>query len=554
MSVTKSNLGIESKSVINFITITAVAITLALTPWVNSDSLIIPKGIILFSTALFLIPKLIIKYRKLIHLPGYKLIFWLSILFILQMVLVMALSEAPFAQEFFGRTGRALGFATYFSLTIVLLSVVAYSKLIHFQVVNIGIVVACLITSCYSIIQRFGYDIFDWVSLTNGIIGTLGNPNFQSSFVAMALAPAVVIFSGSRKNYFISFIITSILLYTLYICESTQGYIASAFAAFIFSLIYLWYKNKALFTTTFRFFLAVGLVALAGMLNRGPLSYFLYKYSVQSRGEMWRTAVTTIKENPVFGVGLDSFGDVSLLYRDQKTANGINEFTDNAHNLFLQFSITGGYILAFTYLGIVLLSLYSFFLIQKKLNQFDKKVAALFASWICFQLQSIISPANISMLVWNFIICGCLIGFAFSDSDEGKVNKITNRNTVDYTRPFSYILLIISLVIMYPWFNADKIAWQTTKTGDAVVAIKAAKMYPESSVRYSRIVLELYKSNLIEQSLDLARSSVKFNPRSVSGWYLIMINEKAPLDERREARKKVIALDPFNTEVVNLKL
>jgi len=52
----------------------------------------------------------------------------------------------------------------------------------------------------------------------------------------------------------------------------------------------------------------------------------------------------------------------------------------------------------------------------------------------------------------------------------------------------------------------------------------------------------------------LARSSVKFNPRSVSGWYLIMINEKAPLDERREARKKVIALDPFNKEVVNIKL
>jgi hypothetical protein len=64
----------------------------------------------------------------------------------------------------------------------------------------------------------------------------------------------------------------------------------------------------------------------------------------------------------------------------------------------------------------------------------------------------------------------------------------------------------------------------------------------------------LYKSNLIEQSLDLARSSVKFNPRSVSGWYMIMINEKAPLDERREARKKVIALDPFNKEVVNIKL
>ena len=133
MSVKTNNLRNKDNSVINFVITAAVTITLALTPWVNSDSLIIPKGIILFSTALFLIPKVIIKYRKLIHLPGYKLIFWLSILFILQMVLVMALSEAPFAQEFFGRTGRALGFATYFSLTIVLLSVVAYSKLIHLE-------------------------------------------------------------------------------------------------------------------------------------------------------------------------------------------------------------------------------------------------------------------------------------------------------------------------------------------------------------------------------------------------------------------------------------
>jgi hypothetical protein len=33
-----------------------------------------------------------------------------------------------------------------------------------------------------------------------------------------------------------------------------------------------------------------------------------------------------------------------------------------------------------------------------------------------------------------------------------------------------------------------------------------------------------------------------------------MINEKAPLDERRVAREKVIALDPFNKEVVNIKL
>jgi O-antigen ligase len=535
---------------INLIVLGAVFITLSLTPWVNADSLIIPKQIILFCLAFFLIPKLVINVRPLMNLKLFKILILLSILFILQMVVVILTSDAPFEQEFYGRTGRSLGFATYFSLTIILLVTAIYARYNSIKTINLGIFISCLITSLYSILQYYGLDIFAWVTATNGIIGTLGNPNFQSSFAAMALLPTAVYFWGSRGKALFSIPLILILLYTLFICESTQGYIASAAAISIFILIYFYYKNKSILIFATLLVGVSAIVALAGMLNKGPLSYFLYKYSVISRGEMWQAAFSAANSNPIFGVGLDSFGDVSLLYRNEKTANGIAEYTDNAHNFFLQFALTGGYPLAILYSLIILLSLYAFYSIQRNINKFDKNFTALFSAWFCFQLQSFISPANISMLVWNFIICGVLIGCAFKDINEPNSQKIDISNLAFYTRPFSYFLLIFGLVVMYPYFNSDKLAWQSLETGDGLLAIKSAKMYPESSLRYQRIGLALFNSKLYDQSLDVARSAARFNPKSRAAWFLILMNEKAPLEERRQAKARVLEVDPFNKEAL----
>ena len=52
----QSNLKTEDRT-LNIIVFSAVALTISLSPWVNSDSLIIPKLMILFSGALFLYQK-----------------------------------------------------------------------------------------------------------------------------------------------------------------------------------------------------------------------------------------------------------------------------------------------------------------------------------------------------------------------------------------------------------------------------------------------------------------------------------------------------------------
>ena len=524
----------------------AVLVTLALTPMFNSDSLIIPKLVLLFALGMYMLPKVLENLKYVYHDKKLRLLAVLAIIFILQMILSMLASSTPFEQQFFGRTGRGLGFITYFSLIIILLSSAIFIKKSGLNKLLFWLVISSGITSLYSLMQRFGLDIFEWETKTNGIIGTLGNPNFQGSFAAMALVPALVYFWSPRTTRVYSLSFSLILIITIVVCQSTQGYIAALASISIYLLIYAWYKGKPKFYSLLILVFLAGLVALAGMLNKGPLAAYLYKISVQSRGEMWRTAFNAANKNPFLGTGPDSFGDFSLLYRDQKTANGIAEFTDNAHNFFLQFAATGGYILALVYLAIILLSLHSFIKLQREKNSFDKNLAAVFSAWLCFQLQSIISPASISTLTWNFIISGSLIGLSAQNwtTNERKLLKPKR-----LTKVFSYFFILSSILITYPLFNSDRLALKSIRTGDGNLAIVAAKSYPESVIRYSRIGSTLLTSGLYPQSLDVARSAVKFNPNAISAWILILVNESAPISERQKAKNEILRLDPFNKEV-----
>jgi len=133
----------------------SVIVTLAATPWVNSDALIIPKIIVLTCLALYILPELSLNLKNKLDNKMMIIIITLSLLFILQMVIVMLVSEAPFEQEFFGRTGRGLGFLTYFSLILIFLYTVLKIKLLDISKIFQGILI-----SCFFIIRIFNISIF----------------------------------------------------------------------------------------------------------------------------------------------------------------------------------------------------------------------------------------------------------------------------------------------------------------------------------------------------------------------------------------------------------
>ena len=526
----------------------ALAITLALTPWMNSDSLIIPKVIILFSLALYLLPQLFFLKYYLVFNRITKLFVSVLFLIVAQMILVMWNSQAPFEQQFFGRSGRGLGLITEISLLILVLTASISAKSENIKTLMFTLTLSCTITSVYSVLQRFGLDIFEWVSRTNGIIGTLGNPNFQSSFAAMCLIPSLI-YVFNRRSFAYGVISLAALITLIYFSQSTQGYVLTVIVILTFLIVRAYYSYRVIFFTLIMMTLFTGLVIIAGMTNRGLFAKYLYKVSVQSRGDFYETTLSIANSNPLFGVGLDSLGDHYLMYRSESVAKGINEFTDSAHNYFLNYASTGGYPLAILNLMIVLLVLYNFLILFRRSKVYEPNLTAFFCIWICFQLQALISPSNIPLLVWNAIISGTIIGLV----NRGSASTTKSVNQYQYklglTRPFSYLLLIIGLTIVYPYFNVDRMQIQANKTGDALLALKSAKSYPESTVRYSRIGQALIDSNLAVQSLDLARSAVAFNPNAPSAWAMLLLNNSATYEERVRAREEVLRLDPFNEEV-----
>jgi O-antigen ligase len=119
--------------------------------------------------------------------------------------------------------------------------------------------------------------------------------------------------------------------------------------------------------------------------------------------------------HPLFGVGMDSYRDYYFRSRDlvaaQREIAGAS--VDSAHNVILDMFSSGGFPLALIFILIQSLIFSSAIRTLKRMPEFDPLFVTIFAAWIGFQAQSLISINVIGLSVWGI--------------SQAKAKKLTSR-------------------------------------------------------------------------------------------------------------------------------
>ena len=540
----------QSKSRIEKTVLWGAGLTsVAMTPFTSYEPINLPRLVILTIFGAILILLIAIHRHELINNEHKKILFVLSS-FILWSLISAVFSNLGLIDAFFGVFGRNNALLTYLMFIAFITATIFISNLKFIKSLLLVMVFIGVLSAVYGFMQSIGIDPFGWISENIIVFGFFGNPNFQASFMGITATVAFAYllnkdYKLSLKLGYLAFI--CLALYIVYKSKSQQGYLV--FIAGVSVVIYLWLRTNPIlknFRVLYLFALGVGAIAVVlDIFQKSPWSSFLYKESVSYRGDFWRAGWNMTINHPVFGVGLDGYRDNFRLYRDQASADrNPNSFVDSAHNVFLDVSSGGGFPLLLIYVALLLMVLISARKVIKRSTIFDYNFAALFAAWVAYTAQSVISIQQIGVAIWGWVLAGAIIGYEINSRKDQPI-KLPNRDASEILAVSAG--LIIGLIISLPPFIADTQFRSTVLKGDITKIESALQRWPQN-VSNMNFASDLFrKGGFPDQALNMARKAVALNPRNFEAWQQIFLSENAPESERNAALMKMREMDPFNS-------
>lgn len=489
----------------------------------------------------------------------------LGLFFVASLASLIA-SSAPLSQSIYGAYGRNNGFLLYLFLIMCFVATLTLEAQKNFRYLIIALLLAGLVNIAYGYwVISFG-DFIGWNNIYGNLLGTLGNPNFIGSFFGMfsGLLFAYLFASTLQLKYRIA---AAVLLFMVFFgiveTHAVQGKVLYV-ASFVMTLFFYVRSrtNNSKVDLIYICLSATGFIfALLGTLQKGPLSDFLYKETVSLRGQYWFAGWKTGLENPIFGVGFDSFGDWYRRSRRESalTLPGVDTVTNASHNVYLDIFAFGGWPLFLAYISISLYILNVIFKHTLKFRKFDPVFVTLTSVWVCYQLQSIISINQIGLAVWGWIYGAAIVAYCKSGQgnlSESETSKRSNRPRVSKASSqvispqlTGGICCIIGFLVSVPPLSAD-MKWRDAQTSQNVQKVEStlitSYMNPPNTFKYAQIVGVFESNGFSDLAHKYALQSVKFNPDSFELWRNLSLLKKTSQSEKNEALRNMKRLDPLN--------
>ena len=539
-----------------------VVTALIISPYVAIDVFSTSKMATLLAFAAMGVGVLVVN-RKVLSFTKYKTITSLILAFCAWQFVVFFASGSNKFQQFFGISGRNTGLVTYCGLAALLLAAVFASNERFLEKSWKAFLVAGGFSIGYGVIQVIGIDPLPWAYIYGHTSGFLGNPDFQSSFVGLMCSTAAsqllnTKYSLSKKYVLLVSIFAGILV--AYKSQSQQGVLVFMIGVAVIIFIYIRTKYSKYFFASYVGLLIIGFIAVAlGSLNKGPLANLLYRGSVANRGDYWRAALRMTKEHPIFGVGMDSYGDWYRRSRDSVAIgrSGASTLADAAHNVFLDISASGGIPFLVIYLAITGLALVSLWKVISRTKTFDPYFASVAAVWVGYQAQSGISINQIGLAVWGWVLSGTIIGYEINTRDvsaaERSVKTRKEKPTVDKKIPSKTKVaiafsLVIGLILGTPPLIASARFKATTESDTVEEVIAGAYIFPLSRDRMTLVGIVLRDNKVEVEALPILLKASREFPDSFETWEALASLSNATPAQVANAKAQMKRLDPLNPE------
>jgi O-antigen ligase len=556
---------------------TCVVVTLFITDKLL-DPFNLPKFFFLVLGSTILVPYLTSK-KSISIFRAQKFFMCLLAGFIVTQIVILIFRNDSIYRGLIGTWGRNNGLLSYTCLAIVAASGVVYAY--NQSILRVIKVLSFLglFESIYGVMQWQNADFFQWAYNGNKVILTLGNENFASILLLITIASTVHMLLNVKSDIRKIGYSANILLQLLVLIEINTA--QSKIGLIIFGIIYLTYyafdfarKRNLKVIWIYGAYLVPFALSIIGLFGLGPFSFINSNLgSLVSRYLHWVAAWNMYKANPLFGVGLDSYGDYMAQYRILDSNGVPDSRSDNAHNLFLQFLSTGGPLLLVSIILIFAYLIYTFVKIHKS-EAFDTSIKALLASILAFFLiNSGVGIDNLGVIVWFWFFSGLLVGLNakvikannlnirkhkknndVEPSNSHKVNVFISIVILSFLLPANYLVLN-NLKVEYTLKKLDQEYRSAGYTEESAANLKnIALQTPDPNIRLV-VIKSLYENSFDKFGFELAEDTAKYHPRNlvVLESVVLYLEKYGQIDEAIKVRKEQIRLDPLY-DVLQTKL
>ena len=449
-----------------------------------------------------------------------------------------------------------------------------YALVTHFHGENkaiknllIAILSSAAIISLYAVLEHFGIDKDIWVQdVQNRVFSTLGQPNWLSAFL-VALLPLSLfqIVSPEKNNHRFLYACLSLLyLIAIIFTKSQSGIAATAVVLVLFLIITVIQKKKSLLLLAFIPLLALVLVFKGDYVLRilSSLNKINPFYSdtitiiteenktriggsdsMAIRRVVWEGALKLGLKYPLFGTGVETFG--YSYYAVRPVAHNLTSESDflynKAHNEYLNFLATTGFVGLFTYLFLIGSIIYLF--LNKKTDHHDLRFPLLLG-FVSILITNYIGFSVVNIALFFFLYPAIYISLI------NKNTLLSRKLNLDSTIGIFLIsiLTIWAIIGLSRAWRAD-IAYNKGK-GSLDEAERAVKLNPREPIYYAQLgnINSLVATQLIVPQIaqlpSTASAEIKAQANSVLNKYV---------DQATGNINKAQNLNPFNLNILKTK-